>query len=347
MLDYVKESVRFRMGDWYDKKFKLNEFNWDESINKNYISRKLNNRWKKWIDRFINCHGFPKNPGIILDSQDAFIYDAFIGKGNDSKYYVDCSPLEDRAEIPVVTHNRKKDSIDSILFCVTQQYAIITGSRKDPYLWKEKKNEIIWRGKFTGKNLTPPLMIINFCPNIEKQINEYHRFNCVKMWSKNYNIKFCANYNIEDKTDRMWANEGPRARFNLDYLDKLFQEKKHMVGAHMNFDEEICEYKYILSLDGNDWSSVATLILKSNSLMMCPIPKWHNIIHFKLEPWVHYVPLKDDTSDLEEKLEWCDSNQEECEAMVRNANVYMSYFNEDSELAIEKKILEKLYENAQ
>jgi archaellum component FlaC len=81
--------------------------------------------------------------------------------------------------------------------------------------------------------------------------------------------------------------------------------------------------------------------------MIGPVPKWHIIVNFQLKPWVHYVPLKDDTSDLEEKLEWCNSNQEECERIVKNASEYISQFNEQTEQKIEKRIFEKLYENAE
>jgi hypothetical protein len=336
------------MGKWYNKKFKLNEFDWNKTQEKNYISRG-NVKWQEWIARFKKI-GITKNPGVILDSTDAFFYDNFIG--NKDKHY-NCS-LQDISTIPVATHNRQVDSDNSILIPLRWPTLndIADDFKKNPdlYNFSEKKNEVVWRGKLTGQDKTG--IRAPFCFNIEKSINEYHRFAVVKMWYAKHNIKFVDDYMVvkehanRDKFDQML--NVPLVQQNLLYLDGImYFHNVGMVGSYMRFKKEMCQYKYILNLDGNDSSSAITWILKSNSLMIGPVPKWHIIVNFQLKPWVHYVPLKDDTSDLEEKLEWCNSNQEECERIVKNASEYISQFNEQTEQKIEKRIFEKLYENAE
>ena len=105
-------------------------------------------------------------------------------------------------------------------------------------------------------------------------------------------------------------------------------------------------YKYILSLDGHDWASNVSAILMTNSVMISPIPKWHNIFNLNLTPWKHYVPVLDDASDLEEKLTWCRDHQSECEEIIQRANQYISKFNLDNEDEIAKSIMERLYKNS-
>ena len=70
---YIEESAEFRMGIWFRKKFKLNEFDWKESELKGHVLRGKNQRWRDWIERWEKL-GFTKNPGIMLDSNDSFLH---------------------------------------------------------------------------------------------------------------------------------------------------------------------------------------------------------------------------------------------------------------------------------
>lgn len=48
-----------------------------------------------------------------------------------------------------------------------------------------------------------------------------------------------------------------------------------------------------------------------------------------LVPNYHYILLKDDFSDLENKLKWCNNNQEKCAQIIKNANKFMSQFSDN------------------
>jgi hypothetical protein len=53
-----------------------------------------------------------------------------------------------------------------------------------------------------------------------------------------------------------------------------------------------------------------------------------------LKPYIHYIPIKYDLSDLEEQIIWCKLNDQECKQITNNAfKFYQTYFNK-------KKILE-------
>ena len=55
---------------------------------------------------------------------------------------------------------------------------------------------------------------------------------------------------------------------------------------------QLLRYRYILSLEGNDIASNLAWLLGHNSLVMMPPPTWENyLLHGRLSPWVHYVPV--------------------------------------------------------
>ncbi|KAF8625394.1 hypothetical protein AX15_005400 [Amanita polypyramis BW_CC] len=60
-------------------------------------------------------------------------------------------------------------------------------------------------------------------------------------------------------------------------------------------------YKYIVDVDGNGWSSRFKRLITSNSLIfkLTIYPEWYLD---RIEPWVHYVPIQIDLSDLYDTL---------------------------------------------
>ena len=155
----------------------------------------------------------------------------------------------------------------------------------------------------------------------------------VGRYSKTLNIKFT----IKGIT-------GHKGESKSKELFKFIEENPFLVGDRIPFKEQL-KCKYILNLDGHDYASSIVNTLKSDSLMIGPEPRWDIMINFKLKPWEHYVPTKYDASDLEEKLEWCKSNDEECKNISERATKHISQFTKESEIKIEKRIFEKLKEN--
>ena len=70
--------------------------------------------------------------------------------------------------------------------------------------------------------------------------------------------------------------------------------------------EELLGYKLIIVLEGNDVSTSLKWVLASTSTVLMPKPKivsW--AMEDTLKPYVHYVPLRDDLSDVHTKVAWC------------------------------------------
>ena len=67
------------------------------------------------------------------------------------------------------------------------------------------------------------------------------------------------------------------------------------------------------------------------------------LMESKLIPNYHYILLKDDYSDLIEKIDWCNKNPKICKNIIKNANNYMNQFkNERIEEILEKTVM-KIY----
>jgi len=120
--------------------------------------------------------------------------------------------------------------------------------------------------------------------------------------------------------------------------------KKYVKGESSIHD--FLKYKYILSIEGNDKDSGINWKLNSNSLVLMAKPSvvsW--LMEDTLIPDYHYILLKDDFSDLEEKLEWCNNNQDKCKQIINNANIYMKQFSDiKKEEEIEIDVINKYFE---
>lgn len=93
--------------------------------------------------------------------------------------------------------------------------------------------------------------------------------------------------------------------------------------------EEQLTYKYILSVEGYDVATNLKWIMNSNSLCFMVKPKFETwFMEGTLEPNVHYVLLKDDYSDLNEKIDYYNQNPEEALKIIQRANQYCEQFKD-------------------
>ena len=106
--------------------------------------------------------------------------------------------------------------------------------------------------------------------------------------------------------------------------------------------KELLQNKFLLSIEGNDVATNLKWIIYSNSLVIMPKPticSW--FMEDKLIPNFHYIEIKSDYSDLEEKFIWCCNNLDLCYQIIKNAKVYIKQFlNEKTEKEITNKIIE-------
>ena len=108
------------------------------------------------------------------------------------------------------------------------------------------------------------------------------------------------------------------------------------------------QYKYILSIEGNDVATNLKWILASRSLCFMTTPVYETwLLEGLLRPEVHYVHLQPDYSDFEEKLTFYQQHPDAAERIIRNANAYMQpFFNSRQELITSLLVMQKYFELA-
>lgn len=86
-------------------------------------------------------------------------------------------------------------------------------------------------------------------------------------------------------------------------------------------------FRYIVSVEGVDVATNLKWVMASNSLCMMPAPVYETwFMEGLLEPGVHYVQLRPDCADLEDKIRYYEDNRNEAEAIVRQANAHVAQF---------------------
>lgn len=87
--------------------------------------------------------------------------------------------------------------------------------------------------------------------------------------------------------------------------------------------EDHCKYRYLIDVEGGPsldaptgYSLRVKFLLHSGRLLFIvdrPLWSWAEA---RLEPWVHYVPVKRDLSDLSEKVHWADTHPDEVSDII-------------------------------
>ena len=98
-------------------------------------------------------------------------------------------------------------------------------------------------------------------------------------------------------------------------------------GAMSRAEQLRC--RYLLALEGQDVASSLKWMLASNSVVLMPRPQVDSwACESLLEPFVHYVPVRPDLSDLDEAFAWCRANDDACRRISDNATAFMAPFRD-------------------
>jgi hypothetical protein len=111
-------------------------------------------------------------------------------------------------------------------------------------------------------------------------------------------------------TDVKLVDNWPRPEYNPKDTPELFADK---IEAY-----DQCKYKAVFWIDGNCISSNVLWVFATGSV---PILINETCFWFKnmIKPWVHYVPVSADFSDLEKNIKWIFENDEEARKIADNA----------------------------
>jgi hypothetical protein len=88
-----------------------------------------------------------------------------------------------------------------------------------------------------------------------------------------------------------------------------------------------CEYKFILSLEGNDVATNLKWIMSSNSLCFMPKPKYETwYLESKLIPGEHYAEVSADGTNIGDVFEYYVTRPKLSKEIIRNAQLYAEPF---------------------
>lgn len=212
--------------------------------------------------------------------------------------------------LPAITKVRFIDNINGGILAPLEhsRHWNLTEAKTYKGQWKDKLSDCIWRGSPTG---------IQDSSNFPDTQNK--RMICCYKWSDKFDIGITWNVEFNQPTSQF---------FNSNWNSKYI---KQSLTIH-----ELLNYKYILSIPGNDKDTGLNWKLASSSLVLMAPPKIESwLMEGLLIPWIHYVPLLDDYSDLDIIVEWCRNNDKKCQNIIRNANHFMCRFEN---LKLEKDI---------
>ena len=320
----IEERLKYYLGEFYDKEIIIDK---EELINKNKLINK-----KIFLMNLEELN--PKNKKMnklrLTDEVSFYLYFEHMRKLlQETKIHNHILFLtgdynNNPANLPLLCKTRRKNN-NNIIINVTRyrHMNLVDYLYKNPDIpFDIKKNIILWRGSTTGKRSNPA--------NRYSLVEKYYNKNNIGI-----DIGFCQNKVINNcETVGSYNN-----KYTKEKLEKYTKEA-------LDITKQL-QYKFLISVEGNELASGLKWMLYSNSVVLMAKPRnfsW--IMEDKLIPNIHYILLKDDYSNLEEKYKWCKNNLDKCKEISRNATQYMKQFLDIvKEREIEKEVIRRYAKN--
>ena len=162
----------------------------------------------------------------------------------------------------------------------------------------------------------------------------------------------------DKKDDLVWrgSNTGGNKRVGIEKWVSIFDvgfnkidSKRYKGSADLRLfikqdlkREEKLKYKYILMLEGKSVPKGLKQALYSNSLIFMPKPTMESILlESQMIPWVHYVPVQNNLSDLKKKVDWARQNEDKVKTIINNATEYIEFIDYQLDEELIKTILKE------
>lgn len=277
---------------------------------------------------------------------------------NEPKYilFTHANAIHYQTRFPIISSSRAVDNNKIVLW--SQLFNKEINNYLDEYLslkdndlkWEKKISKFFFRGINSG---TPFPSLKSYC------LGRSSRFELVKrsceLGSSYTEIGFTILHNPDNllsnykDLDYLTRKYGNRLCTNKNVND-LQEEIKFAIKNTKGFTKmiDIFKYKFIICPEGHDCSSMLNWVLASNSMAIVPPFHFDNVIinSKMLQPYIHFVPIKEDFSDLESVINWCLENDSKCQEIVKNANNYMKdLIDKKFMYSVQKDIIKDLITN--
>lgn len=164
---------------------------------------------------------------------------------------------------------------------------------------------------------------------------------------------------FREKQDRMVSRNVVRQPWRRLLLERFFQhplcdlgqvntdtaqEHPEWVKPYMTMAEQL-DYKFVACIEGNDVATNLKWVMSSNSVAVMPRPRFETwFMEGTLVPGYHYVEVRPDYADLEERLRYYMDHPEAAEAIIANAHRFVAQFcNRRIERAVQIRVAEEYF----
>ncbi|KGK78129.1 hypothetical protein PM03_16025 [Thalassobacter stenotrophicus] len=159
----------------------------------------------------------------------------------------------------------------------------------------------------------------------------------------------------DKKPTAVWRGT-PLTEQRQDFVRKFYNHPSFDIGHSRHLVDDLPPkpglshsqqkaHKFFVSLEGYDVATSLKWAMASNMLVMSPAPRFETwFMEGRLQPDTHFVLLKDDCSDLEEKVDYYASHPQDAEQIIRNAQAWVDQFTDPlKESIISTRVLKKYF----
>lgn len=319
----VEERLRYYMGKWYNASVPMYGSQFERDT---FIQRKTTRQYGTFSDILVNlynldkekltdCYNNKKELHVmapycrdymdlaILHSEGSANVIHNIGDGLPTyvpeeivKYpmFNKVRPLCDdnmnSVFVNKICHNKKR--VEPILLPLNRKrhFGVASLVPENDIQWEEKMPKAVWRGQYGKTDKSHNGSDIDNTHDIKYALVSKH-----------------LNSSLVDAKFSRHANSAPPL----------------MAGSYLDMKDQL-RYKYIISIEGNDVSSGLKWMLFSNSIVLAPSFTWEGwAMEGLLEPHVHYLPLKEDMSNVEEMIAWAEDHPNEVQLIRERSTVFI------------------------
>ena len=94
------------------------------------------------------------------------------------------------------------------------------------------------------------------------------------------------------------------------------------VPHYMTLEDQVRRYRYLIDIGGNGYSGRLKMILWSGRPILLVKRRYIEYFYKHLIPYQHYIPVKEDLSNLIVQVQWCRSHPKEASQIGANALLF-------------------------
>lgn len=181
--------------------------------------------------------------------------------------------------------------------------------------WQDRKDKVFWRGSTTG--------VTEGCSDIISL--QFRLKNCITLPFDRHMFLTLPRYTLCQEGKKL-ADFSDIGFYNVVQAinEEENQAIKDLLTAQNIFADKVSLqhhglYRYIVQIGGNasSWGLLGKLRL--GCCIFYVKGEWETWFDQYIQPWEHYIPIREDLSDFVEKVNWARSHEKEAETIARNA----------------------------